>query len=172
MFSVPVMKKLYLHAAKLIQSRVAVATFNTLMVFFPNTVLPSYPEDECPRPKLKKSAMDGRQICVCARDQTFSWHNICTDFFSLLRGRNREIVKVWTSHSGGRQESRTPKLGRDSRFSVDLFYGVLLCLFIFSPQEELPFSALVQLFDPLLSPRCYAVVGLKSFDKRTRWWRL
>ncbi|KAM6896532.1 putative methyltransferase-like protein 25 isoform 3-T3 [Lycodopsis pacificus] len=28
--------------------------------------------------------------------------------------------------------------------------------------EELSFSALVQLFDPLLSPRCYAVVGLKS----------
>ncbi|XP_075967473.1 putative methyltransferase-like protein 25 [Anarhichas minor] len=29
-------------------------------------------------------------------------------------------------------------------------------------QEDLSFSALVQLFDPLLSPRCYAVVGLKS----------
>ncbi|KAI4803258.1 hypothetical protein KUCAC02_006809 [Chaenocephalus aceratus] len=29
-------------------------------------------------------------------------------------------------------------------------------------QEELSFSALVQLFDPLLSPRCYAVVGLKN----------
>ncbi|KAK5605330.1 hypothetical protein CRENBAI_009238 [Crenichthys baileyi] len=29
-------------------------------------------------------------------------------------------------------------------------------------QENVSFSALVQLFDPLLSPRCYAVVGLKS----------
>ncbi|KAK5876463.1 hypothetical protein CesoFtcFv8_025816 [Champsocephalus esox] len=29
-------------------------------------------------------------------------------------------------------------------------------------QEDLSFSALVQLFDPLLSPRCYAVVGLKN----------
>ncbi|XP_072311169.1 probable methyltransferase-like protein 25 [Eucyclogobius newberryi] len=29
-------------------------------------------------------------------------------------------------------------------------------------QENVSFSALVQLFDPLLSPRCYAVVGLKK----------
>lgn len=70
-------------------------------------------------------------MCVCARYQTFSWYNICADFFSLLRGRNREIVKVRTSHGRGRQESRTPKLGRDSRFSVDLFYRVLLCLLSF-----------------------------------------
>ncbi|TNN28592.1 Methyltransferase-like protein 25 [Liparis tanakae] len=33
-------------------------------------------------------------------------------------------------------------------------------------QEDLSFSALVQLFDPLLSPRCYAVVGLKSREER------
>ncbi|XP_050933557.1 methyltransferase-like protein 25 [Lates calcarifer] len=33
-------------------------------------------------------------------------------------------------------------------------------------QENLSFSALVQLFDPLLSPRCYAVVGLKSYGNR------
>ncbi|KAM3587276.1 uncharacterized protein V6R79_000653 [Siganus canaliculatus] len=34
-------------------------------------------------------------------------------------------------------------------------------------QEGLSFSALVQLFDPLLSPRCYAVVGLKSYESKT-----
>ncbi|XP_073336507.1 probable methyltransferase-like protein 25 [Pagrus major] len=34
-------------------------------------------------------------------------------------------------------------------------------------QENLSFSALVQLFDPLLSPRCYAVVGLKSNEDGT-----
>nr|XP_046234964.1 methyltransferase-like protein 25 isoform X2 [Scatophagus argus] len=34
-------------------------------------------------------------------------------------------------------------------------------------QEDLSLSALVQLFDPLLSPRSYAVVGLKSFESRT-----
>ncbi|XP_022062415.2 methyltransferase-like protein 25 [Acanthochromis polyacanthus] len=33
-------------------------------------------------------------------------------------------------------------------------------------QEDVSLSALVQLFDPLLSPRCYAVVGLKSYGKR------
>ncbi|XP_076578515.1 putative methyltransferase-like protein 25 [Chaetodon auriga] len=33
-------------------------------------------------------------------------------------------------------------------------------------QEDLAFSALVQLFDPLLSPRCYAVIGLKSYEDR------
>ncbi|XP_072233734.1 probable methyltransferase-like protein 25 isoform X2 [Leuresthes tenuis] len=33
-------------------------------------------------------------------------------------------------------------------------------------EEDVSFSALVQLFDPLLSPRCYAVVGLKSLTKR------
>ncbi|XP_059181437.1 methyltransferase-like protein 25 [Centropristis striata] len=33
-------------------------------------------------------------------------------------------------------------------------------------QEDLSFSAVVQLFDPLLSPRCYAVVGLKSYEDR------
>ncbi|XP_067437405.1 methyltransferase-like protein 25 [Thunnus thynnus] len=33
-------------------------------------------------------------------------------------------------------------------------------------QEEESFSTLVQLFDPLLSPRCYAVVGLKSYGDR------
>lgn len=34
-------------------------------------------------------------------------------------------------------------------------------------QEDQSFSALVQLFDPLLSPRCYAVVGIKSGGDRT-----
>ncbi|XP_062299748.1 methyltransferase-like protein 25 [Scomber scombrus] len=34
-------------------------------------------------------------------------------------------------------------------------------------QEDQSFSALVQLFDPLLSPRCYAVLGLKSCGDRT-----
>ncbi|XP_041833889.1 methyltransferase-like protein 25 isoform X1 [Melanotaenia boesemani] len=33
-------------------------------------------------------------------------------------------------------------------------------------QEDVSFSALVQLFDPLLSPRCYAIVGLRSDAKR------
>uniref|UniRef100_A0A8C7YV76 Methyltransferase like 25 n=1 Tax=Oryzias sinensis TaxID=183150 RepID=A0A8C7YV76_9TELE len=33
-------------------------------------------------------------------------------------------------------------------------------------QEPVTFSALVQLFDPLLSPRCYAVIGLKASTKR------
>jgi len=37
-------------------------------------------------------------------------------------------------------------------------------------QEDLSFSALVQLFDPLLSPRCYAVVGLKSREERNSRW--
>ncbi|XP_071761807.2 putative methyltransferase-like protein 25 [Centroberyx gerrardi] len=37
-------------------------------------------------------------------------------------------------------------------------------------QEDVSFSALVQLFDPLLSPRCYAVVGVKSrsYEDRIR----
>ncbi|XP_014868389.1 PREDICTED: methyltransferase-like protein 25 isoform X4 [Poecilia mexicana] len=35
-------------------------------------------------------------------------------------------------------------------------------------QEDVSFSALVQLFDPLLSPRCYAVVGLKSHSTKLR----
>uniref|UniRef100_A0A3Q0R7T3 Methyltransferase like 25 n=1 Tax=Amphilophus citrinellus TaxID=61819 RepID=A0A3Q0R7T3_AMPCI len=34
-------------------------------------------------------------------------------------------------------------------------------------QEDVSFSALVQLFDPLLSPRCYAVIGLKMRIKCT-----
>ncbi|XP_024139970.1 methyltransferase-like protein 25 [Oryzias melastigma] len=33
-------------------------------------------------------------------------------------------------------------------------------------QEDVTFSALVQLFDPLLSPRCYAVIGVKTSTKR------
>ncbi|XP_032445094.1 putative methyltransferase-like protein 25 isoform X1 [Xiphophorus hellerii] len=35
-------------------------------------------------------------------------------------------------------------------------------------QEGVSFSALVQLFDPLLSPRCYAVVGLKSHSTKLK----
>ncbi|XP_029901631.1 putative methyltransferase-like protein 25 isoform X2 [Myripristis murdjan] len=35
-------------------------------------------------------------------------------------------------------------------------------------QEAVSFSALVQLFDPLLSPRCYAVVGMKSLSYKTQ----
>lgn len=45
---------------------------------------------------------------------------------------------------------------------------LMLASFVF--QEHLPFCALVQLFNPLLSPRCYAVVGLKRRDDRT-WSR-
>ncbi|XP_023284920.1 methyltransferase-like protein 25 isoform X1 [Seriola lalandi dorsalis] len=33
-------------------------------------------------------------------------------------------------------------------------------------QDDVSLSALVQLFDPLLSPRCYAVVGLKRYRNR------
>ncbi|XP_047245695.1 methyltransferase-like protein 25 isoform X1 [Girardinichthys multiradiatus] len=35
-------------------------------------------------------------------------------------------------------------------------------------QENVSFSALVQLFDPLLSPRCYAVVGVKSLAMKLK----
>ncbi|XP_056434576.1 LOW QUALITY PROTEIN: methyltransferase-like protein 25 [Gadus chalcogrammus] len=42
--------------------------------------------------------------------------------------------------------------------------GVVLLdrLCFLKEQEDIAFSALVQLFDPLLSPRCYAVVGVKT----------
>ncbi|XP_075886253.1 putative methyltransferase-like protein 25 isoform X2 [Nelusetta ayraudi] len=45
---------------------------------------------------------------------------------------------------------------------------ILLDRLCYLKEQELPFCALVQLFDPLLSPRCYAVVGLKSFGESTR----
>lgn len=50
------------------------------------------------------------------------------------------------------------------------FFGcVCVCLCVL--QEDLSFSALVQLFDPLLSPRCYAIIGLKSYgDRISCWW--
>lgn len=67
--------------------------------------------------------------------------------------------------------------GGESRFFFLMsmcFLFSSLCVLLFSGcvsvcvlQEDLSFSALVQLFDPLLSPRCYAVVGLKSNEDGT-----
>lgn len=62
----------------------------------------------------------------------------------------------------------------DFFFYVHVFFIQFFCVLLFSGcvsvcvlQEDLSFSALVQLFDPLLSPRCYAVVGLKSNEDGT-----
>lgn len=56
-------------------------------------------------------------------------------------------------------------------FSPIVSYCLLVCVRLCVLQQDLSFSALVQLFDPLLSPRCYAVVGLKSYeDGISRWW--
>ncbi|XP_008313882.1 putative methyltransferase-like protein 25 [Cynoglossus semilaevis] len=43
---------------------------------------------------------------------------------------------------------------------------ILLDRLCYLKEQDVPVSALVQLFDPLLSPRCYAVVGLKMFGKQ------
>lgn len=71
------------------------------------------------------------------------------------------------------------KLGGDARsFSPCpcVFYSAPLCLIVLWVcvcvlQEDVSLSALVQLFDPLLSPRCYAVVGLKRRDNAAASWR-
>lgn len=73
-----------------------------------------------------------------------------------------------TLHSSQGSQNAKAKVSLFSSIVSHCFMGV--CVFVVL-QEDVSFSALVQLFDPLLSPRCYAVVGLKSYGNRiTSWW--
>ncbi|CAL8318418.1 unnamed protein product [Lota lota] len=66
--------------------------------------------------------------------------------------------------------SYTPRMAEMQAFNMlkvilaPCIEGVVLLdrLCFLKEQEDITFSALVQLFDPLLSPRCYAVVGVKT----------
>ncbi|XP_019948000.2 probable methyltransferase-like protein 25 [Paralichthys olivaceus] len=71
-------------------------------------------------------------------------------------------------------ETHRPRMGEMDAFNMlkvtlaPCIEGLILLdrLCFLKEQESVSLSALVQLFDPLLSPRCYAVVGLKSCDDR------
>lgn len=64
-----------------------------------------------------------------------------------------------TSYGRGTPADHGAKLQR--RINLFASHGFLGLRFL---QADLSFTALVQLFDPLLSPRCYAVVGLKTIS--------
>lgn len=99
--------------------------------------------------------------------------NSCADLFS--GGLNWEIF-----NSGNKVKRHKFQTGR--RIKIFMFMSCFIyifCVFFICVcvcvcgvlQEDVSFSALVQLFDPLLSPRCYAVVGLKHFDDRMPSWQ-
>ncbi|XP_035002914.2 methyltransferase-like protein 25 isoform X1 [Hippoglossus stenolepis] len=74
----------------------------------------------------------------------------------------------------GYHDTYRPRMGEMNAFNMlkvtlaPCIEGLILLdrLCFLKEQESVSLSALVQLFDPLLSPRCYAVVGLKSCDDR------
>lgn len=104
-------------------------------------------------------------VTKCSADTIFVWIS------SPSSGEGTEKLLKREHHTAEDARSHKPQNWDETQDSALICFIDFFCvfyLFFFFPQEELPFSALVQLFDPLLSPRCYAVVGLKSFQERTR----
>ncbi|XP_062238774.1 methyltransferase-like protein 25 [Platichthys flesus] len=74
----------------------------------------------------------------------------------------------------GYHDTHRPRMGEMDAFNMlkvtlaPCIEGLILLdrLCFMKEQESVSLSALVQLFDPLLSPRCYGVIGLKSRDDR------
>ncbi|XP_049892621.1 methyltransferase-like protein 25 [Epinephelus moara] len=91
-----------------------------------------------------------------------------------LRRLELDELKLSDSDIQSYHDTYRPRMGEMHAFNLlkvtlaPCIEGLLLLdrLCYLKEQEDLSFSALVQLFDPLLSPRCYAVVGLKSYGDR------
>ncbi|XP_033470132.1 putative methyltransferase-like protein 25 isoform X2 [Epinephelus lanceolatus] len=91
-----------------------------------------------------------------------------------LRRLELDESKLSDSDIQSYHDTYRPRMGEMHAFNLlkvtlaPCIEGLLLLdrLCYLKEQEDLSFSTLVQLFDPLLSPRCYAVVGLKSYGDR------
>ncbi|XP_049422199.1 methyltransferase-like protein 25 [Epinephelus fuscoguttatus] len=91
-----------------------------------------------------------------------------------LRRLELDESKLSDSDIQSYHDTYRPRMGEMHAFNLlkvtlaPCIEGLLLLdrLCYLKEQEDLSFTALVQLFDPLLSPRCYAVVGLKSYGDR------
>lgn len=105
---------------------------------------------------------------VCVHDTKRSADTIFVRISSPFSGEGTEKLLKCEHHAAEDARSHEPQNWDETQDSALICFMEFFCVFYLLPQEEVPFSALVQLFDPLLSPRCYAVVGLKSFDERTR----
>ncbi|XP_029017121.1 methyltransferase-like protein 25 [Betta splendens] len=97
----------------------------------------------------------------------------------VRRALRRLDLDEWKLSDGDIQhyhDAYRPRMGEMHAFNLlkvtlaPCIEGLILLdrLCFLKEQEDVPFSALVQLFDPLLSPRCYAVVGLKPHTNSTR----
>ncbi|XP_029317584.1 putative methyltransferase-like protein 25 [Cottoperca gobio] len=91
-----------------------------------------------------------------------------------LRRLELDELKLSDSDLQDYHDTYRPRMGEMHAFNMlkvtlaPCIEGLILLdrLCYLKEQEDLSFSALVQLFDPLLSPRCYAVVGLKTYEDR------
>ncbi|XP_034019602.1 methyltransferase-like protein 25 [Thalassophryne amazonica] len=88
-----------------------------------------------------------------------------------LRKLDLDEFKLSESVIQGYHDTYRPRMGEMQAFNMlkvtlaPCIEGLILLdrLCYLKEQENVAFSALVQLFDPLLSPRCYAVIGVKRF---------
>ncbi|XP_071358617.1 probable methyltransferase-like protein 25 [Trachinotus anak] len=91
-----------------------------------------------------------------------------------LRRLELDESKLSDKDIQGYHDTYRPRMGEMHAFNMlkvalaPCIEGLILLdrLCYLKEQEDCSLSALVQLFDPLLSPRCYAVVGLKSYGNR------
>ncbi|XP_068442679.1 probable methyltransferase-like protein 25 isoform X2 [Clinocottus analis] len=90
-----------------------------------------------------------------------------------LRRLELEELKLSDADIQDYHDTYRPRMGEMHAFNMlkvtlaPCIEGLILLdrLCYLKEQEDLSFAALVQLFDPLLSPRCYAVVALKSWEE-------
>uniref|UniRef100_A0A8C3FX12 Methyltransferase like 25 n=1 Tax=Cyclopterus lumpus TaxID=8103 RepID=A0A8C3FX12_CYCLU len=90
-----------------------------------------------------------------------------------LRRLELEELKLSDGDIQDYHDAYRPRMGEMHAFNMlkvtlaPCIEGLILLdrLCYLKEQEDSSFSALVQLFDPLLSPRCYAVIGLKSWEE-------
>ncbi|KAM8910396.1 putative methyltransferase-like protein 25 isoform 2-T2 [Spinachia spinachia] len=89
-----------------------------------------------------------------------------------LRRLELDESKLSDGDIQGYHDTYRPRMGEMHAFNTlkvtlaPCIEGLILLdrLCYLKEQADLSFTALVQLFDPLLSPRCYAVVGLKTIS--------
>ncbi|XP_037316396.2 methyltransferase-like protein 25 [Pungitius pungitius] len=114
--------------------------------------------------------------CFRSEKRVGNVYSKCESFVDYVRRALRRLEldesKLSDGEIQGYHHTYRPRMGEMQAFNMlkvtlaPCIEGLILLdrLCYLKEQADLSFTALVQLFDPLLSPRCYAVVGLKRIS--------
>ncbi|PNF33506.1 hypothetical protein B7P43_G00556 [Cryptotermes secundus] len=118
----------------------------------PTGVQPGFPVSKCLHMQEFSLGRNARMLAAHSLDRIGEYHEVSTD----------EIVSLYKTHSVEQQQLHVFFLLRVALAPV-IEAVILLDRLLYLLEQGIQDSYLVQLFDPVISPRCYCIVSLKNY---------